>query len=257
MSARRAGAVAVLIATVGALALAIGGCSLTPFPVPADPPPTAADQGAALFESPALSANSFNTYTCATCHGPDAPSASSPLRPGAPLAGVVDRPTYWGGTEIDLLRAVNHCLMYFMLQDEPWTGTEPEAVQLYAYLESLSESAAATSEPAPFTIVKLPVDLPNGDATRGQATYDRACASCHGALHTGDSKLVDHAPTLPEDVLASHPAPDFTEEQRRLAFVFKIRHGGFMGNQGQMPPFSTELLGDADVSDLLALFFTP
>lgn len=251
MSARCFGATAL------ATAMTFSGCSLTPFPVPGDPLPTAADQGAALFESPALSSNSFNVYSCATCHGPEAPSASSPLRTGAPLAGVVDRPTYWGGTEIDLLRSVNHCLMYFMLQDEPWTGQEPEAVLLYAYLESLSESAAATPEPAPFTIVKLPVDLPNGDAARGQTTYDRACATCHGALHTGDSKLVEHAPTLPEDVLASHPAPTFTEEQRRLAFVFKIRHGSFMGNQGQMPPFSTETLTDAEVSDLLAFFFAP
>lgn len=250
---------AALASTCAAFAFVAAACSLDPLPVPETEPtrPTAADQGAALFGDPALSTAPFNVYACSTCHAAGSSPSGDLVLPGAPLAGVVERPSYWGGAEVDLLRAVNHCLMFFMLQDEPWTGQEPEAVALYAFLESLSEGAAPTVEPAPFTIVKLPADLPDGDAARGLAVYGRACEECHGAVSTGESKLVEHAPTLPDDVLASHPAPDYTLEERRVVFVSKIRHGGFMGHGGQMPPFSPEALADADVSDLLALFFSP
>lgn len=248
---------AVLVAAlVGAAA--IGACSdESTEPQQPEPRPTAADQGAELFESPAISAAPFNTYTCATCHAAAGSPPDDLVLPGAPLAGVVDRPSYWGGAEVDLLRAVNHCLKFFMLQDEPWTGREPEAIALYAYLESLSKDPGAEPEPVSFTVVPEPVDLPDGDAARGRDVFTRACEGCHGEVGTGASKGVDHSPTLPDDTLAAHPEPEYTMEERRLVFVFKIRHGAFMGHEGQMPPFSTEALSDADMSDLLALLFAP
>jgi thiosulfate dehydrogenase len=38
---------------------------------------------------------------------------------------------------------------------------------------------------------------------------------------------------------------------QRLIFTEKIRHGLFLGYGGTMPPFSSQLLSDAEVSDLL------
>jgi thiosulfate dehydrogenase len=38
---------------------------------------------------------------------------------------------------------------------------------------------------------------------------------------------------------------------QRLIFIEKIRHGRFLGYGGEMPPFSSELLSDADVADVL------
>jgi thiosulfate dehydrogenase len=34
-------------------------------------------------------------------------------------------------------------------------------------------------------------------------------------------------------------------------FIEKVRHGGFLGYGGDMPPYSLEVLPDATVSDLL------
>ena len=97
---------------------------------------TAVERGAEAFVDASTSKHPFNVYSCSTCHAATEPSDR--VRPGAPLAGVVARQSFWGGAEIDLLRAVNDCLVFFMLDDEPWRGDEPTAVALYAYLESLS-----------------------------------------------------------------------------------------------------------------------
>src|SRR5690242_15322649 len=93
-------------------AAALAGC--------ADPDPvivqgTAAEHGAALFQDATIAGGGFNQYACATCHATARPAAgaSGPVLTGAPLAGVTQRPSFWGGTEVDLLRSVNHCLYYF------------------------------------------------------------------------------------------------------------------------------------------------
>lgn len=237
----------------GMLCTAAAACSLEPLPLPQEAIPTAAEHGAELFADPALSAYSFNTLACATCHETTPGTGGDRLRPGAPLAGVVDRASYWGGNEIDLLRAVNQCLRYFMLQDEPWTGKEPEAIDLYAFLESLPATDADRAN-VPFTVA---IAIPNpavGSSPRGAEIYRRACETCHGEAHTGASALVPYSGILPETPLADHPLGDYTEDERRLVFVEKVRHGGFLGYAGQMPPFATEKLSDAELGDLLAFF---
>lgn len=231
-------------------AAALAGC--------ADPDPvvvqgTAVEHGAALFKDASIAGGAYNQYACATCHATarPAPGASGPLLPGAPLAGAPQRPSFWGGTEVDLLRSVNHCLYYFMLADASWSADDEAAEAIYAYLDSLPASAEDLA-PVPFTVVSQIEDLPAGDASRGASIYDRACRSCHGAVHTGEGRLVARAPALPDRTLADHPLGEYTAEERRLVFIQKTRHGGFLGYGGQMPPFSREVLSDPDLSDLLS-----
>jgi thiosulfate dehydrogenase len=213
---------------------------------------TAVDHGEALFKDPLVAKTSFNPFSCATCHDttPDRPQGGI-LRPGAPLGGVTRRPSYWGGQELDLLRAINQCLYYFMLKDKPWSAEDEDAEAMYAYLDSLP-SGTTGEQAVPFTVVVQIDDLPAGDTTRGATIFDRACKACHGAARTGAGRLADWMPVLPDQTLADHA--EYTELDRRLTFVEKTRHGGFLGYSGQMPPFSKELLSGEDMGDLLAFF---
>ena len=217
---------------------------------------TAAQHGEELFHDATLAKSSANTYSCATCHAATANEAKGLALSGVPLAGALQRPSYWGGQEVDLLRSINNCLYFFMLKNDPWTADNEDARAMYAYLESLPSTGDAVKA-APFTVVYTLVDSPNGDAKAGAVVYDRACASCHGPAHSGTGRLVARALTLPEQAIAEHPPSEYTDQQRRLVFVEKIRHGGFVGYAGQMPPFSKEVLSDKDIGDLFGFFKLP
>jgi thiosulfate dehydrogenase len=203
---------------------------------------SAVERGEALFERGLTS----NALTCATCHRREPSAADERVLPGADLAGVTRRPSYWGGTELDLLRALGYCQTRFMSVEAPLAASDRGAGDLYAFLESLQGS----DEAVPFTIVRTVSDLPAGDATLGLALYERTCAGCHGAIDTGDGALAATLPTLPVDVLREHSG--YTALEQRLVFVEKVRHGAFLGYDGEMPPFSLEVLPDADLSDLLS-----
>jgi thiosulfate dehydrogenase len=240
---------AAMIVGIPALAAVLASCGeQTPDPVVEHG--TAVDHGRALFEDPGVAGTEFNSYSCATCHDGEAPQGDV-VRTGGSLRGVTKRPQYWAGQEIDLLRAVNQCLYWFMLKDDPWTAEDEEARAVYAYLESISEGTEGTG-PAPFTIVLDIEDLPPGDAQQGADAYRRACAECHGAAHTGAERLVERAPILPEQTLAAHPLGEYTADERRVVFVEKARHGAFISYTGQMPPFSLEKLPDEELADILS-----
>lgn len=217
---------------------------------------TAIEHGEALFHDASIAKNSLNTYSCATCHETTPGEAARVSLTGAPLAGALKRPSYWGGQELELLPAINDCLYYFMLKTTPWTAEDEEARAGYAYLESLPSDGDVVKA-APFTVVYQLSDTPNGNPKAGEAVYNRACASCHGAAHTGVGRLVPRAPPLPEQTLAEHPLAKYTMLERRLVFVEKIRHGGFAGYAGQMPPFSKEVLSDEDIGNLFGFFGLP
>jgi len=234
--------------TLAATAALLVGCS-EETAAPVIKHGTAIDHGAAIFTDPDISGTDLNTYSCATCHE-SGPADTAVVRPGGSLVGVTKRPAYWAGQELDLLRAVNACLYYFMLKDIPFTADDEEARALYAYLDSISQGAEGTSV-APFSVVVNIADLPVGDATRGGVTYGRACKSCHGAAHTAAGRTVERAPVLPEQTLQEHPLGQYTAKEQRLVFVEKTRHGAFITYAGTMPPFSTEKLSDAEMADIL------
>jgi len=218
---------------------------------------SAVDHGEALFSDPTITGTRANVFSCATCHPTTAKvDPSGPMLPGAPMAGVTRRPSYWGGTEVDLLRSINHCLYYFMLSSEPWKADDERAEALYAYLDALP-SGPEDEAPYSFTV---PVEIgpaPAGDASRGANVYARACKVCHGALGTGEGRIVTRAPALPDQTLEEHPLGEYTAEERRLVFVEKTRHGGFYGYGGEMPPFSIEVMSDAELGDLIEYLGLP
>ncbi|HEU4406178.1 MAG TPA: c-type cytochrome [Polyangiaceae bacterium] len=206
---------------------------------------SAADRGRELFSSRALSRNSYNDLSCADCHATSADDAR--LLPGASMLGVLQRPSYWGGDELDLLESLNQCLTGFMLETRGLEVDDPRAVELYAFFESLPPLLPG---PQPFTFVREIGAVPAGDAARGEALYAAACSWCHGAPHTGEGRAVELAVVVPEGTLAEH-GNDPTYDVRTVV-VEKVRHGRYLGFGGFMPPFSRERLSDQDVGDVLA-----
>ncbi|HTQ05525.1 MAG TPA: c-type cytochrome [Polyangiaceae bacterium] len=205
-------------------------------------------RGQALFESKELSPSGTNLFTCATCHDPTPNAAAVVRKPGAPLAGATLRPSFWGGQEDDLLRAIDDCRTEFMLANTPLDPTSADAEALYDYLASL-EPGDATAQP--FTVVRDVADVPRGDVAHGYLVYAQTCGQCHGSIHDGDGRLGDIVPVLPDDTLAVHAPPAYSPRTQRLVFIEKTRHGVFLDYGGEMPPFSLEVLPDADLSDLL------
>jgi thiosulfate dehydrogenase len=229
------------------VALLLAAC---PAPEPDVVQVTAVEYGAILFANPGLSDSAQNQVACATCHAVD--SSDVRLLPGAPMMGVTERSSFWGGAETSLLRSINHCRFYFMGASTDWTGSEPDAEYVFAFLESLG----GTGEPWPFDVGAVEEPGP-GDADRGATVYASACASCHGARASGAGALVSVADVLPDDTLASHPPPTYDDADRRLVFVEKTRSGAFRGYGGSMPPFSLQVLSEQDMADILAFLGVP
>jgi thiosulfate dehydrogenase len=231
----------------------LGLCLLSACSSPAEQ--SEVDKGRALFDGKALSQSHLNDFTCATCHDL-VPSVPPSKKAGGALAGVTLRTSFWDGQVADLLGSVNACRENFMGDNQPLAAKDEQARALYAYLASLEPG---DSDPIPFTIVTTIDPLPRGETpeaiadaqVHGQVLYAQTCASCHGTMHDGLGRLSTQEPILPEDTLAQHPPPQYTPRLQRLVFTEKIRHGLFLGYGGTMPPFSTEVLSDGDVSDLL------
>lgn len=222
------------------------GVTVTPScATPVDSPDGVA-RGQELFRSRAFSNSHINLYTCATCH--DATQAESgQVKTGAVLAGVTQRPSFWGGQSNDLLAAIDECRSNFMGAGEPLSPDEPNAVALYQYLASLEPG---NPEPVAFTTVRIIDDtLERGDAVNGAHLYDRACGYCHGAISSGAGRLGERVSLLPEEAVAEHEG--YSPRQLRLVVIEKVRHGKFFGYGGDMPPFSEEALSDAELSDIL------
>lgn len=214
---------------------------------------TPEERGEALLGDTSLG-RAGNLVACNDCHA--AGGEGAPRLSGAPLDRAVDRPSFWGGQENDLLRSVNQCLYWFMGRSTPLAAGDPQGDDLYAYLSSLpGDDALAAAQPFTLGLLQWPGA---GDATRGETVYADACASCHGDKTTGDGALVPSAPKLPDDTLVAHAdEKGYTAEQRRIVFVEKVRHGPFIGYGGTMPPFSVEVVSDADLADLLTYMGVP
>jgi thiosulfate dehydrogenase len=234
----------IALTAVTALAAAIA-CSTDPGVDRRSP----VEHGRDLFSSTEASGAQANAFTCATCHKTVPDPSDARIVPGAVLAGVVDRPTFWGGARNDLLRAINDCRYFFMGAQASWTADDEAAKAMYAYLASLPSLAPGAQA---FTIVPVAANLPVGDAARGAQVFDASCRACHGRPHSGDKKLRQGIPTLPEESRRYFEGLGFDAMQVRITFVEKARHGAFLGLYGSMPPYSTESLSDADLGSLLA-----
>lgn len=203
-------------------------------------------RGRELFHSPNFSPAPSNVYACVTCHDLRPDAASFWLKPGAPLAGVTLRPSYWNGQVADLASAIDQCRRHFMAAREPLDPEDPDVRALYALLVT---TEPGQSEPIPFTIPREITPLPRGDAAVGLEIYTTACSYCHGTLHAGAGRSTQDTSILPDDTIADHPG--YTQRTLRLVITEKVRHGRFYGYGGRMPPFSIEVLSDAMLSDLL------
>lgn len=212
---------------------------------------TAADHGRALVTDTKLSASTLNFASCSTCHRFEPGERPDVILPGATLAGVTLRRSFWAGQELDLLRSINQCRYFFMASSVPWTEKDESAVAIYAYLRSLESVATpALKGPQPFHVVQTVSDVPAGNAAAGEAVFNRACRTCHGTAHKGEGRLKASLPILPEETVEAHQYLG-SRDATRLVFVEKTRHGGFLGYGGLMPPFSTDVLSDADMGSLL------
>jgi thiosulfate dehydrogenase len=210
--------------------------------------------GRAIFDDPRVSPSPLNKFACSTCH--PAPEGTSPDRifPGGPLMGATLRTTFWAGQENDLLRSINDCRYYFMNAQDAWSEGDVEAQAFYAYLKTLEGplSPGPPVPPVPFTVI-LPIkDMAAGDPQAGADLFERACRTCHGALHSGDGHLAAAAPVLPDQTVREHAG--LSPADTRGVFITKIRHGGFITTPGNMPPFSSERVSDAQIAGILAYF---
>jgi mono/diheme cytochrome c family protein len=152
----------------------------------------------------------------------------------------------------DLHEAVELCYRRFMLGG-PLDRTSQEAVALYAWLASLSASGAALTEAVPFTIPPSAMRPAEGDARRGEGVYQRACGYCHAPRGEEMGRLADRVAVLPRDTEAEHGrSRGYDQAQLETIFVEKTRHGNFLGLSGVMPPFSSELLSDQEMADIVA-----
>jgi thiosulfate dehydrogenase len=232
-----------------ALIVAITACGSDDEPQIVTEHVTPAERGRQLYSDPKASPSPYNRFSCATCHASPDVVADPPdqMFTGAPMAGVMQRSSYWGGQEFDLLSAINECRTLFMEATAPWSADEDPAKSLYAYLSSLPPGGAA---PVPFTLTKAPYDVPAGDKAAGAEIHRRACKPCHGQIHDGEGRLTTRAALLPDEPLRDHA--NYSPAGQRLVFIEKVRHGGFFGYGGNMAPFSNEVLSDADLGALLA-----
>ena len=223
---------AALLTAVGALIL-LAGCADT----------TPEERGAALFVAPELSDSPTNAASCATCHATGAiPANWIPV--GGTLAGVTQRPSFFGGGELDLRAAVNFCLRRFMRAPaiEPLGENDERGRDLLSYLETLAGPADAV----PWTLGSIADDLPPGDAARGSGVWDAACRGCHGQSRTGAGRLSALVAILPDETIEEHG------EDARLRTIEKVRNGQFYEAGGDMAPYSVELLSDQQLADVLA-----
>jgi thiosulfate dehydrogenase len=232
---------------VVALAVAVGliGCASER---------AAADYGQELFSDPSgLTPSRVNTFSCATCHHVQSPPEDDRLLPGHDLVGVAARERYWGGQTIRLKDAVDACLVYFM-RGTALDEKSDEARALYEYLAALSPPGSPSAT-RPMTVVENIVAIPPGDAGRGDDLYRRACANCHGDVHTAKGSILERTIVLPE-VTGDYDRL-FPGVPKGLVVTEVVRHGRFFDVGTTMAHYSLEVLSDAQLGDILAFLGTP
>jgi thiosulfate dehydrogenase len=211
-------------------------------------PTSALEWGKETFEDPRFSTAASNNFSCATCHDRDAPTR---VTPGYTLADVDARANLWGGGEATMLDAVNECMTAFM-KSRPIDPMDDQGRALFYYLVNLRDGRFG--EPIPLTVVQNIVDVPSGDATRGQTAYGNGCKTCHGEPSTGAGRIGPEASLIPDETVQMHGTDPTTGA--RPVTIEKVRHGKFFNVGGVMAPYSLEALSDAGLGDILAYLET-
>ena len=215
-----------------------------------------AEYGKELFvQHDAFSASPMNPFSCADCHRTTAEPEAGDDRivPGASLYGVAARERWWGGQSISLADAVDTCVVYFM-RGQALDRTSDESRALHEYLQSITPAGSPTAI-VPMTVVENVTAIPLGDPTRGAELYRRACQYCHGDVHTAVGNILDRKVILPD--VANDYNRLFPNVPHGLVVTEVTRHGRFFGVGGTMAFFTTELLSDADLGDVLAFLGLP
>lgn len=216
----------------------------------------AAERGAEMFSDPGLSPSNLNEVSCATCHSTEATEMAERRFAGETMWGVTRRTRYWGGQITTLRGAVDHCLEFFM-RGRPLDPDDLDARALHEYLASLGPEGPTDARP--MTVIERVDGLPEGDRTRGEATWRAACQPCHGETHSGEGRLPGRDL---EDIILPQIAIDlypelFPEFPAGLVVIEKVRHGGFITTAGVMPFFSVERLSDDELADILTYLELP
>jgi thiosulfate dehydrogenase len=206
---------------------------------------SALDDGRALFDDPKISSAPSNPFKCSTCH--EVTATPTKQLPGYVLYDSAVRVEWWGGNVQTLLDATNQCIYNFM-RGVDLAPDDEKGRALFVYLASISPDASAPT--LPLTVVENIVDVPSGDAGRGQMTWNQSCGNCHGAPHTGQGRLSDVVSIVPDDSIAAHGTDPTTGA--RPVVIEKVRHGKFFNVGGNMPLFSVEAMSDAQLGDILA-----
>jgi mono/diheme cytochrome c family protein len=227
-----------LAAASGALAgwclLSSAGCELPGRPDPARRPETPRQIVAfdVLFRQ-----------NCSGCHG-----AAGNLGPAPPL----NDPLFLAiASDDDLLRVMRAGrrgtpMPAFSRQ----SGGELTDRQLQALVEGMRahwKSAPPASAGAPAYALNAPGAAPPGDATRGAALFDRACAECHGADGTGEG---GYAGAVNDPAFLSLIS---NQALRRIVITGRADLG--MPNYAQTDgrPDDFKPLSSAEIDDLVAL----
>lgn len=213
------------------------------------PPPKsrpAAELGSELFDSPALSTDASNRFSCGTCHSRTADEGTRRLA-GFPLANSAQRGRWWSGSYSQYLDAVNYCVVFFMRGARLKPG-QPNADALYEFLVSISPAPKA--EPIYFTIERNIRAPAAGSAAAGEKIYEIACRSCHGARGTSAGLLQPSTPL--DSSLSTYYTTTYPTSEHGVLVTGKVRLGNFFGFGGSMPPFALERLSEAELADLIA-----
>jgi mono/diheme cytochrome c family protein len=210
--------------------------------------PAAVERGMEIYQNPDPNGNLF---ACVTCHSLSPAAEEEILRPGHTLLNSLGRPSFKQGGRADYLGATNVCRIDWMLSD-PWTQGEPKFDDLVQFIQSVS-----TEDTAPALTYELACPSKTGpstgDADAGCRLFDRSCFTCHGkggeGTFLGQSLLILTSPDLDN--------PDFIRSRIRVSgpngpeSPYKDPQGcQLLGTV--MPFWTTDLLSDAQVEDLVA-----
>jgi mono/diheme cytochrome c family protein len=198
--------------------------------------------GRAVYETPLTDGNSF---ACQTCHALSEPSRDGMRRPGHPIGDAPHRTSWKNGQATSFLQAVNSCVTEWMVAPA-WREDDARYLALREFLDA--DTGLSRAPNLSYQIVAPPADFEGGDATRGQALFNRSCAVCHGA----DGRGTVRGPR----VASSARLPEYVASRIRTSgSASSAVYPGLSG--GVMPFWAEDRLSDAELVDLVAFVTSP